>query len=112
MLAPIFSTAEGAFVSRCDHGAIAEAAMTDGHRAALTALEKAAAAPDLALTMSLNPGDLLFRNPLLVWKRAGVAAAVEGERALLRLWLATPGTRALPGSYRSGFVRQPAMVGG
>ena len=112
VLAPIFSTADGAFASRCDHAAVVEAAMTDEHRAALTALERAAASPGLALSIPLNPSDLLFRNPLLVWKRAGVAAPAEGERALLRLWLATPGTRPLPGGYRSGFLRQPTMVGG
>jgi hypothetical protein len=104
---PIFSTEGGIFVSRCDHGAIAEAAMTGEHRAALAALETAAATPGLALTIPLHPGDLLFRNPLLVWKRAGtedIPGVPDGERrALLRLWLSTPGARALPDSFRPVF---------
>lgn len=117
VIAPVFSTVDGTFVSRCDHGAILEQAMTDAHRAALTALEAAATASGLALTLSLSPGDLLFRNPALVWKRAGTATPPGGERAagervLLRLWLATPGSRTVPACYRSGIIRQPALVGG
>ncbi len=111
VMAPVFSTVDGAFVSHCDHDAIHESAMTDEHRAALTAMETAVTAPGLALTMSLNPGDLLFRNPRLVWKRAGTAAPVEGERALLRLWLATPGSRTASASHRSGIARQPILAG-
>ena len=104
---PVFSTAGGIFVSRCDHATIAEAALDAEQRAALAALEAAASAPGLALTIPLHPGDLLFRNPLLVWKRAGPEDAMdtpEGERrSLLRLWLSTPGARALPESYRPVF---------
>lgn len=125
---PVFSTAGGVFVSRCDHGAILESAMTGEERAALTALETAATTPGLALTIPLHPGDLLFRNPLLVWKRAGAEEAAgvpdAARRALLRLWLSTPGARALPESYRAvfgaveagahrgGIAGQRGMVGG
>lgn len=99
-IVPIFASVDGAFVSRCDHDAIVEGAMTGEQRAALMALERAATTEGLALTIPLHPGDLLFRNPLLVWKRIGGTAQAAGERALLRLWLATPGAPALPDSLR------------
>jgi hypothetical protein len=114
-LVPVFARAEGAFVGRCDHAAIAESALTGEHRAALTALENAATTQGLALTIPLHPGDLLFRNPMLVWKRAGAPVAVDGQRALLRLWLATPGARALPEGFRAALAAHrpaAAMVGG
>lgn len=115
---PVFSTEGGVFVSRCDHDAIAEAALGEAERAALAALEGVAAAPGLALNVPLHPGDLLFRNPLLVWKRAGAEDAADvpeaGKRALLRLWLSTPGARTLPESYRAVFrsVEAGARRGG
>lgn len=104
---PVFCTANGAFIGRCDHDAIVEGALTGEQRAALTALERAAATPGLALTIPLHPGDLLFRNPLLVWKRAGPEDAPgtveEARRTLLRLWVCTPHARALPESFRPVF---------
>lgn len=102
---PVFSTTSGAFIGRCDHASIAMEALDDGQRAALGALEAAAAAPGLALTIPLHPGDLLFRNPQLVWKQAsrGEESAPEGARHLLRLWLAMPNSRALPESFRALF---------
>lgn len=106
-LMPVFSQTSGAFVGRCDHAALAEAAMTPEQRAALAALEAAAAAAGQALSVPLHPGDLLLRNPHLVWKQGAdpAPAAEEGGagRHLLRLWLAMPNSRALPQSYGAVF---------
>lgn len=115
---PVFATTGGAFAARCDHAAIETAALSGPQRAALAALEAAAAAPGQALTLALHPGDLLLRNPLLVWKRASSEAGPEvpedARRALLRMWLSTPGARALPESFRPvfGAVEAGARRGG
>ena len=103
---PVFSTESGAFVGRYDRGAMADPLPEPAQVAALAALDTAAAAPGAALSIPLHPGDLLFYNPQLVWKRvtAGeTAPASETERHLLRLWLATPFSRALPESFRPVF---------
>jgi hypothetical protein len=103
---PVFSTASGAFVGRYDRDAMLEPALDAAQQAALAALDAAAAAPGQALSIALHAGDLLFHNPHLVWKQvtAGeVAASDEAERQLLRLWLAMPGSRALPESFRPVF---------
>jgi Taurine catabolism dioxygenase TauD, TfdA family len=111
-LLPVFSTATGAFVGRCDHAALAEDSMTPEQHRALAALEVAAAAPGQALTVPLHQGDLLLRNPHLVWKQgldappaatAPAAAEGAGARHLLRLWLAMPNSRALPECYGAVF---------
>lgn len=125
---PVFSTTGGAFVGRCDVAAIEQAALTDTQRGALAALAAAARVPGQALALALHPGDLLLRNPLLVWKLSAAQDAAhvpeEERRALLRLWLSTPHARALPESFRPvygevaagarrGGVRpRPGMVGG
>lgn len=122
---PVFSTASGAFVGRCDHAALATEAMTEAQRRALAALEEAAAAPGQALSIPLHPGDLLLRSPLLVWKVATPAEETPAEesRHLLRLWLAMPNSRALPESFRPvygetaagaprGGIRPGAAAGG
>ena len=103
---PVFSTQSGAFVGRYDRGAMADPLPEPAQVAALAALDAAAAAPGAALSIPLHPGDLLFYNPQLVWKRVAVgeaAAVPEAERHLLRLWLATPFSRALPESFRPVF---------
>lgn len=103
---PVFSTASGCFVGRYDRDAMEEAALEEGQRAALAALDAVAAAPGQALSLALHAGDLLFLNPHLVWKqvRAGEAPAPdEASRQVLRLWLATPGSRALPQSFGAVF---------
>ncbi len=99
---PVFSTLSGAFVARYDRDAVREAALEDAQRHALATLDTVAAAPEHALTIALHAGDLLFYNPHLVWKRRAVLDTTgETERQLLRLWLATPGSRALPESFRA-----------
>jgi hypothetical protein len=105
MTLPVFSMASGAFIGRCDHDVIAGEALTEPQRAALAALVAAATAPGMALRIPLHPGDLLFRNPQLVWKQASRAEepATEETRHLLRLWLAMPNSRALPESFRALF---------
>jgi TfdA family taurine catabolism dioxygenase TauD len=120
--APVFGVVGGAFAGRCDHAAIALEALDEAQRAALAALEAAAAAPGQALAIPLHPGDLLFRNPHLVWKLATPAEAAapageevgEGLRQLLRLWLCTPNSRALPEGFRAAFgdIAAGALRGG
>ncbi|MDO9709569.1 TauD/TfdA family dioxygenase [Paracraurococcus lichenis] len=103
---PVFSTASGSFVGRYDRDAMLEEALEEAQRDALAALDAAAAAAGQALTLALHAGDILFLNPHLVWKQvlAGeVPAADEASRELLRLWLATPGSRALPESFGAVF---------
>lgn len=124
---PVFSTASGAFVGRYDREAMLEAALDPAQQAALAALDAAAAAPGQALSIALHAGDLLFHNPHLVWKQVATGPVAEpevAERQLLRLWLATPGSRALPESFRpvfgetaagaprGGVAADPSMVGG
>lgn len=103
---PVFSTASGSFVGRYDRDALEEAALEEAERTALAALDAAAAAPGQALSLALHAGDILFLNPHLVWKQviAGEAPAPEdAARELLRLWLAMPGSRALPDSFGAVF---------
>ncbi|MCB4821748.1 TauD/TfdA family dioxygenase [Roseicella aerolata] len=124
---PVFSTASGSFVGRYDRSALLEEALEEAQRGALAALDAAAAAPGQALSLALHAGDLLFLNPHLVWKQMAmgeVPAAEEAARELLRLWLATPGSRALPESFgavfgttaagapRGGVPQSGGMVGG
>ncbi|WP_149539618.1 TauD/TfdA family dioxygenase [Siccirubricoccus phaeus] len=123
---PVFSTASGAFVGRYDRDSMLETALDEAQLAALAALDEAAAAPGQALTIPLHAGDVLLHNPHLVWKRvaAGAVAAPEAARQLLRLWLALPGSRALPESFRQvfgetaagaprgGVATPPGLVGG
>lgn len=106
LLLPVFSTASGSFVGRYHRTAMLEGALEDAQRAALAALDAAAAAPGQALSLALHAGDLLFLNPHLVWKQVAAGempAADEASRELLRLWLATPGSRALPESFGAVF---------
>jgi hypothetical protein len=100
------------------------AALDAAQQAALEVLEASAAAPGQALSIALHTGDLLFHNPHLVWKRVTAgpeAEPSEAARQLLRLWLALPGSRALPESFRPVFRETAAgaprggiagMVGG
>ncbi|MFZ4407656.1 MAG: TauD/TfdA family dioxygenase [Paracraurococcus sp.] len=106
LLLPVFSTSSGSFVGRYDREALQADALEPAQRAALAALDAAAAAPGQALSLALHAGDILFLNPHLVWKQmvAGEApGADEAARELLRLWLATPGSRALPESFGAVF---------
>jgi hypothetical protein len=103
---PVFSTSSGSFVGRYDREAMWDEALEPAQQAALAALDAAAAAPGQALSLALHAGDILFLNPHLVWKQvvAGEAPAVdEASRQLLRLWLSTPGSRALPESFGAVF---------
>jgi hypothetical protein len=105
-LLPVFSTTSGSFVGRYDREAMPETLPEPAQIAALAALDAVAAAPGQALSIPLHAGDLLLYNPQLVWKRvnAGEASAADAaERTLLRLWLATPFSRALPESFRAIF---------
>ncbi|RAI58541.1 TauD/TfdA family dioxygenase [Roseicella frigidaeris] len=124
---PVFSTASGSFVGRYDREALFEPALEPAQLRALAALDAAAALPGQALTLALHAGDLLLYNPHLVWKQvvAGEAPAdAVAARAMLRLWLATPGSRALPESFgavfgttaagapRGGVPQAEGLVGG
>jgi hypothetical protein len=103
---PVFSTSSGSFVGRYDREAMWEEALEPAQQAALAALDAVAAAPGQSLSLALHAGDILFLNPHLVWKQvvAGEApAADEASRELLRLWLSTPGSRALPESFGAVF---------
>ncbi len=128
VMLPVFSTATGAFVGRCDHAAIAAPALDAAGSHALAALEGAAGAAGQALEVPLHPGDLLLWNPHLVWMRAGTETAPAAGRRMLRLWLTRPDARALPegyhtvfgataaGAWRGGVAPEPGsgpgMVGG
>ena len=127
MLLPVFSTASGSFVGRYDREAMLEPALDAVQQAALAALDAAAATPGQALSLALHAGDVLFLNPHLVWKQVNAAEGAAPEaaaRELLRLWLATPGSRALPESFgavfgttaagapRGGVPQTGGMVGG
>lgn len=124
---PVFSTSSGSFVGRYDRDAMLETALEPVQQAALAALDAAAAAPGQALSLALHAGDILFLNPHLVWKQVGAGEAPaldETSRELLRLWLSTPGSRALPESFgavfgttaagapRGGVVTLGGLVGG
>ncbi|WP_165982291.1 TauD/TfdA family dioxygenase [Dankookia rubra] len=124
---PVFSTSSGSFVGRYDRDAMWEEALEPAQQAALAALDAAAAVPGQALSLALHAGDILLLNPHLVWKQVvtGEApAADEASRELLRLWLSTPGSRALPESFgavfgttaagapRGGVAASHGLVGG
>ena len=124
---PVFSTSSGSFVGRYDREAMWEEGLEPAQQAALGVLDATAAMPGQALSLSLHAGDILFLNPHLVWKQvvAGEApAADEASRELLRLWLSTPGSRALPESFgavfgttaagapRGGVAAASGLVGG
>jgi len=111
-VAPVFSTATGVFIGRYDREAIEEAALDLAQRAALASLDALAAAPEMALSIPLRLGDLLALNPHRVWKRVSRTASQAPvdpvqERELLRVWLATATSRAIPAPGGAA-----AMVGG
>ncbi|EHM03342.1 hypothetical protein HMPREF9946_00172 [Acetobacteraceae bacterium AT-5844] len=60
---PVFAVSGGVFSAWLDRAALARAVPP----AALAALEAAMAAPGLALSLPLRPGDVLCVNPFLVW---------------------------------------------
>jgi hypothetical protein len=103
---PVFAMAGGVFTGRYDRDAIdATQALAEGprlsvaQRAALTALDAAAADPALALRVEARSGDLLCLDPHLVWKRRSLAEALdaaETSREFLRLRLRAAHSRAAP----------------
>jgi alpha-ketoglutarate-dependent taurine dioxygenase len=86
--------------------------LTEAQLAAIEALDAILERPGVSLDMDLRPGDLqLIDNSTTLHARTGFAAAepgngagagsaaAAGARFLLRLWLATPNSPALPPEY-------------
>ncbi|MBL6077384.1 hypothetical protein JMJ56_05145 [Belnapia sp. T18] len=102
---PVFSTAEGVFLSHLDRAAMNETRLDPAQQAALAALEAAAEAPGQALALPLHAGDLLLVNPRLAWLRIAAEAP-----ALRWLRLDRPGPRSLPAAFRKA-ASNPAAGG-
>lgn len=123
---PVFSWQDGYFKSHIVPDLIFAAQLVPEvprlsaeQRAALDALMQVAAAPEFKLDLQLTPGQLLLLNNHLVWHgRDAYEDAPGTARHLLRLWLATPGSRPLhpvheawfgdpaPGALRGGYLRE------
>lgn len=86
---------------------------------ALDHLMKLACSPELKFELTLSPGELLLLNNHIVWHgRDAYEDAPDSVRHLLRIWLATPGSRPLhpvhapwfgdptPGALRGGYLRE------
>jgi hypothetical protein len=79
----------------------------------------AAVADELCLEAPFTPGDLQLLNQHVTYHgRTGYQDGAEGHRVLLRIWLATPESRALPDGHRvqwgdtaAGALRGGAILG-
>jgi len=72
---------------------------------------------ELALNMSFEPGDIQLLNNHLIYharSRYDDFPEKDRKRLLLRLWLAVPGSRPLPGGYELlfGSIDAGAVRGG
>lgn len=89
--------------------------LTDRQLEAMDVLDEILERPGVSLDMELGPGDLqLINNFHILHARTAFVDGAERNRLLLRLWLAWPGSPALPpqfaalygataaGSYRGG----------
>lgn len=105
----IFSFVQGRFVSRYIRRFI-ESAARFGPLAQLTAesvadldvLDAILAQPGRAVEMDFKPGDLQLVNNYTVWhaRTAYEDSATDERRLLLRLWLSSPLSRALPATFK------------
>jgi hypothetical protein len=89
--------------------------LTERQRDALDALDAILAEPGVALRMSLARGELQLIDNYSVWHaRSSFDSTVGGDRLLLRLWLATPDSPALPASFAPlyGSVAPGSVRGG
>jgi hypothetical protein len=123
---PVFSTQDGYFKAHIVPDLIFAAQLVPevprlsvAQRDALDELAKVASDPELVLALRLAPGELLLLDNHLVWHgRDAYEDAPGSVRHLLRLWLATPGSRPLhpvhapwfgdpsPGALRGGYLRE------
>jgi hypothetical protein len=119
---PIFGLRDGRFTSQYSRSYV-ESAQRFPEVPRLTAEQDealdllAALADELALSMELAPGDLqLLNNHVTYHARTEFEDHPEPgrQRLLLRLWLSTPGSRALPEGFEVlwGDIRPGAVRGG
>lgn len=119
---PVFAVRDGHFTSHYSRTFIEAAQLLPGVRP-LTAAENEAldlharVCEELAITMSLEPGDLQLLNSHVTYHARNPYEDVEGpdrDRLLLRLWLAVPGSRPLPDGFEVlwGDVAPGALRGG
>ncbi len=123
---PVFSRQDGYFKAHIVPDLILAAQLVPEvprlsaeQREALEELSRTASSPEFAIELHLRPGQLLWLNNHLVWHgRQAYEDAPGTVRHLLRLWLATPGSRPLdpvheawfgdprPGALRGGYLRE------
>ena len=113
---PIFGLRDGRFTSQFSRSYIESAQrfpevprLTAAQNEALDLL--AALANELCLEMELEPGDIqLLNNHVAYHSRTAYEDDAEAgrQRLLLRLWLAVPGSRALPEGYAALWGRTEA----
>ncbi len=106
---PVFGARAGRFTSQYSRSYI-ESAQRFPEVPRLSAAQSealdllAALADELALDMAFEPGDIqLLNNHVIYHSRTAYEDHAEPERRrlLLRLWLAVPGSRALPPGYEA-----------
>jgi alpha-ketoglutarate-dependent taurine dioxygenase len=122
---PIFTRHEGRFASRYIKTHILSAQefpdvprLTEEQQAAMTAIDRLAMDPEYHYSMEFEPGDIQFLNNHVTYHSRTAFEdydETDRKRHLLRLWLATPNSRALsssmsaiyrdqsPGAVRGGF---------
>ena len=115
---PIFTTHEGRFSSRYIKTHIMSAQeladvprLTEWQRAAMTAIDLLAMDPEYHYSMQFEPGDMQFLNNHVTYHaRTAFEDYPEPDRKrhLLRMWLATPRTRALAPSMSAIYPDQAA----
>lgn len=119
---PVFAVRHGHFTSHYSRTFIEAAQRLPGVRS-LTAEENEAldlhaeVCAELAITMALEPGDLQLLNSHVTYHARNPyedSEGPDGDRLLLRLWLAVPGSRPLPDGFEVlwGDIAAGALRGG
>ena len=110
---PVFSERDGRFaahflrvlIDRADASPDAPN-LTDQQRAALDTLEQLAEDPEMHVSFSLEPGDVLLLNNWTTFHRRSEfvdAADPAQRRHLLRIWLSMPNSRPIDPSFADHF---------
>jgi hypothetical protein len=117
---PVYSYHEGRLSCRYVRGLIETAAAKSGsvlsavEKEALDLIDRIATSPGMALSMTLQPGDLQFcNNHVTLHARSAYQDTSDPalKRSLLRLWLNVPNYRALAPDFVARYHDRPGWNG-
>ncbi|MFI6098143.1 TauD/TfdA family dioxygenase [Lentzea sp. NPDC051213] len=109
---PVFSMMQGRLVGRYNRRFLETAQryplaprLTDRQLLAMNALDEVMERPNVSLTASLSPGEVLVMNSFEVFhaRSSYIDADINGGRLLLRLWLSSQDSPELPSSFKHIF---------